>query len=89
MRKIEVVPYNPLWSLLYAKEDHKLYAILKDEVALLTHIGSTAIPGLAAKPTIDILIGVKDINKIDNYNNLMEQLGYIAKDEFEGTPLIR
>lgn len=81
-RKIEVIAHKRKWSRLFKKEAKRLSSILKNEIMLIEHIGSTSIPRLAAKPTIDILIGVKSIYKIDNYNQAMQKLGYIAKGEF-------
>ncbi|MGG4498571.1 GrpB family protein [Brevibacillus reuszeri] len=46
------------------------------------HIGSTAVPGLKAKPIIDMLPVVKDIARIDAYNEAMGQLGYVPRGEF-------
>lgn len=45
------------------------------------HIGSTSIPGMAAKPIIDMLMVVKDIQRIDEYNPIMSQMGYHPKGE--------
>ena len=45
------------------------------------HIGSTSIPGLSAKPTIDVLVVVHDINRIDHFNPLFESKGYLAHGE--------
>lgn len=46
------------------------------------HIGSTAIPGIKAKPVIDIMVVVEDINKVDSYNDKMRAIGYEPKGEF-------
>ncbi len=81
VRIIEVVPYNPQWKLEYEKEAAKLSDILKDEIVSIHHIGSTAIPGISAKPVIDIMIEVRDISKIDSYNSHMEVLDYIVRGE--------
>ncbi|MEY8303516.1 GrpB family protein [Anaerosalibacter bizertensis] len=81
VRIIEVVPYSSKWKDEYIKESEKLKNIFKDEMVEIHHIGSTSIPGIYAKPTIDIIIGVKDIDEIDNYNKDMAKLGYEAKGE--------
>lgn len=81
VRIIKVVPYNSNWKDEYIKELEKLKNIFKDEIIEIHHIGSTSIPGIYAKPTIDIIIGVKDIDKIDSYNEGMRKLGYEAKGE--------
>ena len=81
---ITIVPHEPNWASNYEHEKESILAILGSEVALrLEHIGSTAVPNLHAKPTIDILVqipketGVKDliINKMikNNYLHMKEQ----------------
>jgi len=45
------------------------------------HIGSTSVPGLSAKPIIDILLEVSDINELDRYNSAMAHAGYVIRGE--------
>ncbi|MCC5423939.1 GrpB family protein [Clostridium botulinum] len=66
----------------YEKEAEKIYNIMKDEIVQIHHIGSTAIKGIYAKPVIDILVEVENINNVDNYNEEMKSLGYIPKGEY-------
>lgn len=82
LRVIEVVPYNPRWKEEYALEAEKIKSIIEDEIISIHHIGSTSIEGIDAKPTIDILVEVKNINNIDEYNNKMQELRYISMGEF-------
>ncbi len=82
IRIIEVVAYNLNWKKEYTEESVKIQNILGKEIIKMHHIGSTAIPGIYAKPVIDILIEVKDIENIDEYNHEMNKLGYIPKGEF-------
>ena len=81
-RIIEVVPYQSNWPSDFTKEADAIQSILKNEIIGIYHIGSTSIVGLSAKPVIDILIEVKKIDAIDQYNPQMESLQYIAKGEF-------
>ena len=81
VRIMEVVPYSPNWKEEFLSESEKISNIMKNEIINIYHIGSTAIPGIFAKPVIDILVEVKNINYIDNYNNEMERLGYIPRGE--------
>jgi GrpB-like predicted nucleotidyltransferase (UPF0157 family) len=81
MRKVEVVPYNERWSELFEQEAAKLKLIYGDETLHIHHIGSTSVPGLYAKPIIDIMIVVKDIQKVDAFNPQMEFLGYRPRGE--------
>lgn len=59
---ITVVPYDPRWRTAFKEEEAQLRACLPaGQVLRIEHIGSTAVPGLAAKPIIDILVGVSDL----------------------------
>lgn len=63
MDDIDIAPYDPNWPALFEQEAARLRAALGDEpIAGLEHFGSTAIPGLAAKPIIDILIAVPSLD---------------------------
>jgi GrpB-like predicted nucleotidyltransferase (UPF0157 family) len=60
---IRIVPYNPDWEALFEKERVVLIEALgQDSVLNIEHFGSTSVEGLAAKPTIDILVEVPDLN---------------------------
>ena len=82
MRKIVVLPYNPEWADMFKVEASRITAFLGKEVQEIHHIGSTAIPSITAKPIIDILVVVHDINKIDKYNQVMINQGYIPMGEY-------
>ncbi|MBO0998803.1 GrpB family protein [Bacillus sp. SD075] len=81
MRKVEVVPYMIEWSQLFHDECQKLQDIFGSEMIMLDHIGSTAIPDIYAKPVIDILAVVKDMEYVDGFNKEMEEIGYDARGE--------
>ena len=81
-RKVEIKEYDPQWKKEYEKEKEKLTNIFSDILIDIHHIGSTAIPDIKAKPIIDIMIVVEDINKVDEYNEEMIELGYTPKGEF-------
>jgi len=76
MRKIEVVEYDENWMKLYDEERSLIREVFKDEIVEIYHIGSTSVPGLKAKPIIDIMPVVKNIENIDKYNEKMKNLGY-------------
>jgi len=82
MRKVEVVPYNPAWPFLFEAEAELLSVIFGAELVHIHHIGSTSIPGLQAKPIIDMLAEVRDIEKIDSLNSDMIAVGYTPKGEY-------
>jgi GrpB-like predicted nucleotidyltransferase (UPF0157 family) len=81
MRKVEVVPFNENWSVMFEEEERKINNVFGNEIVAIYHIGSTSIPGMYAKPIIDILVEVKDIESVDNYNEQMSALGYRALGE--------
>lgn len=90
-RRIEVVDYDRSWPILFDEEMRRLARVFHHTMVGIHHIGSTAVPGLAAKPTIDILIEVKDGTHIPQYYHHMRQLGYESRGEcldasIPGTP---
>ncbi len=87
-RKIEVVPHKPRWSELFQEAVEDLTAVFGPEIVAAHHIGSTAIPGILAKPIVDVLLVVRDIDKIDSFNPEMMEQGYRPQGEF-GIPARR
>ena len=62
MDEIEIVPADPAWPAMFAAEAAQLWALLPQPLILdLQHFGSTAVPGLAAKPIIDMLLATPDL----------------------------
>ena len=60
--EIAIVPYDPQWPRLFAEEKAHLESCLPAELLQrIEHFGSTAVPGLAAKPIVDILVGVTSL----------------------------
>lgn len=82
LRKILVVPYNPSWPEMFQREAEAIANVFGDELLAIQHIGSTAVPGLCAKPIIDLMPLVENIERIDGYNAAMAELGYEALGEF-------
>ena len=81
-RRIEVVAYDPAWRSEFELEAKRIARSLGDIVVRIHHIGSTAIPGTFAKPIIDFLMEVEDIDELDQRSSSMEELGYEAMGEF-------
>ena len=79
MRKIAVVPYDEKWPQLFEAESLLIKTVLGGVAENVHHIGSTSVPGLSAKPVIDILLEVSDISALDN--SAMTRVGYIARGE--------
>ena len=82
MRKVEVVPHRVEWKELFLKESEKIKEVFGDEIINIYHIGSTSIPIIYAKPLIDIMVEVVDIERIDDYNGQMKQLNYEVLGEY-------
>jgi GrpB-like predicted nucleotidyltransferase (UPF0157 family) len=79
---IEIVEYNPDWPKEFEAEAARLNPLFKDNLIAIYHMGSTSVPGLPAKPTIDFAVEVKDIHLVDTINKQMAELGYEAWGEY-------
>jgi GrpB-like predicted nucleotidyltransferase (UPF0157 family) len=73
---LEVLAYDPAWPLHFDTERNRLRAALGQLALRIDHNGSTAVPGLAAKPVIDIQISVRRLVPIDAYRVPLQTLGY-------------
>jgi len=80
--RIRIEPYNEAWPALYESEASRLSSVLGKTLDQIHHIGSTAVPGLGAKPIIDILLEVRSLEKLDLETDRIEHLGYEAMGEF-------
>ncbi len=80
--QIDLVLYTPVWESKFKEEADRITQALSDTLTAIHHIGSTAIPGIVAKPIIDILPVVKDIEDVDRLTPYLEALGYEAKGEY-------
>ena len=78
---VVVLPYDPTWPELFRQEASRLRGLLPDEIVSIHHIGSTSVPGLSAKPIVDVLVEVRDIQRIDGYNPRMISAGYQPEGE--------
>jgi GrpB-like predicted nucleotidyltransferase (UPF0157 family) len=76
---ITLVEYDPEWPELFRREDERIRSILGDRVRLLEHTGSTSVPGLAAKPIIDMTMAVPDSSDEPAYVPPMEAAGYVLR----------
>ncbi|BAQ34184.1 GrpB family protein [Dehalococcoides sp. THU3] len=82
VRRVIVEKYNPRWITQYEAEAERLRKLLSDNLLEIHHIGSTAIPGLSAKPIIDIMPVVRDILAVDLLQKTFEQAGYLYFGEY-------
>ncbi len=76
-----MVAYNPLWPVFFNTEQSNLKDKLEGTATAVHHIGSTAVPGLAAKPIIDILVEVTSLEALDALNDKMVSIGYVPLGE--------
>ncbi len=81
-RQVVVVPYDPTWPARFEAEAARLRKVFGPLVCAVHHIGSTSVVGLPAKPIIDILLEVRDIQAVDACDAAMVALGYEPKGEY-------
>ena len=74
---VTLVEYDPGWPALYEREAARIREALDDRVLVLEHVGSTAVPGLAAKPRIDIVLAVADSSDEPAYVPALEAAGFV------------
>ncbi|MCO6442051.1 MAG: GrpB family protein [Nitrococcus mobilis] len=80
--RIAVVPYGPLWPREFEQSSGEVVTALGPNLLAIHHIGSTSIPGIHAKPVIDMLAVVADLTAVDQCSAEMERLGYEVMGEF-------
>ncbi len=76
---ILIADYDPAWPALFEREAERIRRALGDRVAALEHVGSTSVPGLAAKPRIDVLLVVPDSSDEPAYVPALEAEGYVLR----------
>lgn len=80
--QVELQPHDPSWPSRFAAERDRLLALLPGVFVDIQHIGSTAVPGLAAKPVIDILAGVESMAVAEALAEPLCRNGYTTSAEF-------
>jgi GrpB-like predicted nucleotidyltransferase (UPF0157 family) len=78
-REIKIVAYDPVWPQKFETHSKRIAEVLGQAALRIEHIGSTSVPGLAAKPIIDILVVVRDSADETAYLPLLEAVGYILR----------
>lgn len=76
---IELKEYNPEWTALYEAERQKINNAMNRDGIVIEHVGSTSVPGLCAKPIIDVLLLVKDSSDEGSYVPELEKAGYAMR----------
>jgi len=74
---IAIVAYDPAWPRLFEAERDRIRNVLGARALRIDHHGSTSVPGLAAKPVIDIQISLRQLHPIDAYDRLLARLEYV------------
>src|SRR6266567_2187781 len=74
---IQIADYHPEWPRLFEREAERIRTVLGNRVLLLEHVGSTSVPGLAAKPRIDVLLVVADSADESAYIPALEAAAYV------------
>jgi GrpB-like predicted nucleotidyltransferase (UPF0157 family) len=82
---IKLVPYDSAWPTKFEAEANQIRSVFGDLALRVEHVGSTAVPGLAAKPVIDIQISVASVAPLEIYMPLLATLGYVRvpQDDFD------
>jgi GrpB-like predicted nucleotidyltransferase (UPF0157 family) len=81
LREVVIVAHDPAWAKQFREESLRIAEVFGHELLSIHHIGSTSIPGLSAKPIIDIMPVVRDISKVEAFNAGMIELGYTPMGE--------
>jgi GrpB-like predicted nucleotidyltransferase (UPF0157 family) len=77
--RIELSEYDPKWPRLYEREAERIGHALGPKLLRIEHVGSTSVPGLAAKPLIDIVLVVADTTDEGAYVPRLEAAGYVLR----------
>lgn len=77
--QIEIAEHSPYWKLTYQKEEQRILKFLKaaNIPTKIAHIGSTSVPNLSAKPTIDVLLGLRKEEDLEACIPVFKKLGYV------------
>ena len=77
---VYLAPYDPAWPSLFNRLKKQIREALGDKILLLEHVGSTAVPGLSAKPIIDMVLAVEDSSDESSYVKPLEKKGYTLRN---------
>ena len=79
MPKVIVIEYDPTWPEIFERLRTGIWPCVADVASSIEHVGSTSVPGLAAKPIVDILLVVVDSSDEESYLAKMEAAGYLLR----------
>ncbi|SNR85430.1 GrpB family protein [Blastococcus mobilis] len=87
--RVVVSNYEPAWPARFAAVKARIHAALGETALAVEHIGSTAVPGLAAKPIIDVLVVVSDVEDESSYASALEGAGFALRVREPGHRMLR
>jgi GrpB-like predicted nucleotidyltransferase (UPF0157 family) len=79
---VEIVEHDPTWADRFEAERERLAPVFDGHAVAIEHIGSTSVPGLSAKPIVDILVGLRELELTDEQLAAMHDLGYEYMGEY-------
>jgi GrpB-like predicted nucleotidyltransferase (UPF0157 family) len=74
--RVAIHDYDPLWPLMYEAESARITAVMGPWLVDIQHVGSTSVPGLAAKPVVDIMAGVRALDDDVHFIAPLQEIGY-------------
>jgi GrpB-like predicted nucleotidyltransferase (UPF0157 family) len=83
MPTVVLTPYSPNWPTQFRAIREDLLAVFTPLVVIIEHIGSTSVPGLAAKPVIDVLLGARSLSDIESKIKPLNEIGYSYVPKYE------
>lgn len=83
MSAVVVVPYSPHWPAAFQQVQAALLAVFAGQPVVVEHIGSTAVPGLAAKPVIDVLLGAPALAVVESRLVALADAGFVYRPAYE------
>jgi len=87
--EVRLVPYDPAWEVTYQRLSGLLLPELPCTVVAIEHVGSTAVPGLAAKPILDLAIGLRPGADDEEASTSLERFGFLRRGDSEDGTLSR
>lgn len=83
-RTYQLESYNPNWASQFESKVAVISDVFGYQLVTIEHVGSTAIPGMTAKPQIDMVVIVKDLGHVVEYYDKMRQAGFVARGDYFG-----
>lgn len=81
-RRYELIKYDPVWASRFDEIASNIKPIFGDNLVQIEHVGSTAVPGMTAKPIVDVSVAVKDLASVPAVYEAMKELGFQPLGDF-------